>query len=68
MKATTGRKGSLEFINGGHHGPCRLWAAGGGYISRHGGYTDTARKAAVFSGPGTAIAEAQRRGFAVTRW
>ncbi len=64
---TTGKKGSLEFVNGGHNGPCRLWC-GDGYVAGHGGYTSKPRKAAVFSGPGVAIAEAQRRGFAITRW
>jgi len=67
------RKGSLEFVNRGHAGPCRLWkspGAGrpGGYVTQHGGLTQKPVKAAKFSGPGEAINMAQRLGFAILSW
>lgn len=63
------KKGSLEFLHG-HAGRCRAWRGGahGGYVTGHGGFTQKARQALVFAGPGEAISQAQRLGFAITGW
>lgn len=61
------QRGEIEYLNG-CTGPCRLWKRGGGYVSTKGGFTKDARKAAVYAGSGTAIAAAQRMGFAVVSW
>lgn len=61
------RHGTLEYVSG-SHGRCRVWRNGSGYLTPRGGYSKDGRRAAVFSGPGQAIAEAQRCGFAVLDW